>query len=52
MLSLWVIANNLEHLAKYGISNAQELATEQALILGRQAIGVVFNLYDEPDVSI
>ena len=31
--------NNLEHLAKYGISNAQELATEKALILGRQAIG-------------
>ena len=32
--------NNLEGLAKYGISNAQELATEQALIMGRQAIGM------------
>ena len=33
-------ANDLAPLAKYGISNAQELATEQALIMGRQAIGV------------
>lgn len=33
-------ADNLEPLAKYGISTAQELATEKALIMGRQAIGV------------
>ena len=32
--------NDLKALAKYGISNAQELATEQALIMGRQAIGM------------